>query len=200
MTEDLIITMAGAAAQRKVAPRSRVPASARGDEETTCNLLALAATSFKGEIAMRRFCAIEARELIARNWMAVKAVAAVAIKERWLSGQRIEDLIGEVDAAQADANQRYLAEHGLPDAGHVIAVCEQGRRRAKGVSRRQIADAALIVVLDYLAFGRVLDRETITDLVEFHADWKGRDSLLAVEKLGAMADQHRAACRHAVKP
>ncbi|MCH4560347.1 hypothetical protein [Mesorhizobium jarvisii] len=200
MTEDLIISMAGAAAQRKVAPRSKVPASARGDEETIRNLLALTATSFKSEIAMRRFCAIEARELISRNWAAVEAVAAVAIKERWLSGQRIGDLIGQVDAAQADANHRYLEEHGLPDAAQVMAVCEQGRRRAKGVSRRQIADAALIAVLDHLAFGRVLDRETITDLVEFHAGWKGRDSLLAVEKLGAMTDQHRAAYRHTVKP
>ncbi|TPN53993.1 hypothetical protein [Mesorhizobium sp. B1-1-7] len=200
MTEDLIITMAGAAAQRKVAPRSRVPASARSDEETTCNLLALAATSFKSEIAMRRFCAIEARELIARNWPAVEAVAAAAIKERWLSGQRIGDLIGQVDAAQADANSRYLEEHGLPDAGHVMAVCEQGRRRAKGVSRQQIANGALTAVLDHLAFGRPLNHAAIAEAVEIDAWWRHLDTVLAADKLNALVDQHRTAFRHTVKP
>ncbi|ESY92316.1 hypothetical protein [Mesorhizobium sp. LNHC229A00] len=192
MTENLIFTMAGAAAQRKVAPRSKVPDNARWDEEDTRNLLALAATSFKSEIALRRFCAIEARELITRNWLAVEAVAAVAIKERWLNGQRVGEVIDQVDAAQADANRRYLAEHGLPDAAHVMAVCEQGRRRAKGVSRQQIANAALRAVLDHLAFGRPLNPAAIAEAVEIDAWWRHLDKALAADKLNGMVDRHRA--------
>ncbi|UCI17872.1 hypothetical protein FJ970_22595 [Mesorhizobium sp. B2-1-8] len=202
VAEGMIISMAGPAAQRKFAPTSKVPSGARGDEEDIDKALALMATSYSSEMALRRFCVIEARELINRDWRSVEVLAAALIRERRLEGSRVRELLDEVAAAEAAASREYLDAHGLPDVDQVMAAFAEERRRAKGVSRRQIANSVLRTVVSHMAQGVALEPDAVISLLEIDASIADLDRNSATEKLRRMVDGQRAATewRAAIPP
>lgn len=183
---NIIVSLAGPAAQRRFRPRSGVADSARGDHDDCDRLAGVISCDMASENALRRHCAIEARALVKANWAAVKAVAEAAMHDRILSGTTIRAIVDLVDEkgrrTAADA-----AARATPDemAAAVISAAQR-RRREMTIPRGLVAEAALHCMAGFLSSGVAPDVNMVREHVGCIAEMRGRSPVKAIEKFNAI--------------
>jgi hypothetical protein len=187
---NLISTLAGPAAQRKYAPRSRVPYAARFDDDDADDLAVLLARCPAGETALRRFAYREAAALVAAEWPAVEALAAELMTRDEISGEEMIEIIRPIQEARAARIAPALDL--LPTQAEAEEHTERKRRKARPVSKRVIADAIFCLVERHLAAGdRVLDFAELRAQVETWALLSRLDPENALQKLDALVEKRR---------
>jgi hypothetical protein len=102
----IVVALAGAAAQRKYDRRSWRSFHSSGDYETAANLADAISSSTAASEAFLNWLAIATDDLIATRWVEVEKIAKALLEEKTLSGPRVRELILPGAIAVAPASER----------------------------------------------------------------------------------------------
>jgi hypothetical protein len=186
--EQAVIVAAGPEAQRRAAPRSRVPAGGVSDRAEIERLAHLLASDPKAERALVQYAMHEAATLVSGHRLAIAAVAAALEESEALNGNQIAAIVG-------DAEERAHPHlHLVPSDSDIDTYRAAQHRRARTVQRRDIADAVLQHVLQQFVTGDgTLTADDIDAAVRQPAERRGLDADGASDKLHCVIEQHRIA-------
>jgi hypothetical protein len=152
----LVLLLAGPAAQRLYAPRSRIRSSGSRDYKEA-GVLAGLAGYIGARDALLHWGAIEARELVRLHSHLVESVAEALLEHKELDGDRAREIIEDAEAVMRDAASRI----------DLAALPPPTPKRPRALGRREIADALLRA---YLARD---DRPSLEAVAADIADRKG---------------------------
>ena len=187
--EDLLIRFAGPAAQRRMAPRSGIPAAARSDHRTAATILSLAAASPESERALRRHLYFQARDMAENNWPEVEAVKALLLDRRRVRHAQIAEVIDRVEERRAQHASALMED--IPRLEKMVEELRFRRRRAEPVPRRILANAVFRATLDALATGHRLKEARVRQYIEGESYWRNVDPTTAMEKFERTLQSHR---------
>lgn len=186
----MIFALAGAAAQRRFAPRSRVPAFSGSDLALADRQAQIHSLSVRSEQALKRFAAEEAGALIDVQWHLVSSLAAALLEKDVMTHDDVGDVV-----LQAERQRAVLWTGEVPPA-HQLAKLKADRVAvARGVSRRDVEAAVADAALRYSVMRKPLDLSnpaTCAEIVERMA-FRGIDPDLASGKLTRLIEKGTAA-------
>jgi hypothetical protein len=182
-----IVSFAGPAAQAIARPGTRIRAGAIGDHEHIARTIGLLCRDMESEKALRRWCENEARGLVKARWSHIEAVALALLERRTLAGANVAEIVARIDRAEAERAAAMRPDVPLPSIAESEEHMRRKRRRAKGFSRRNLADAVLAEALAALARQEQtpLTFAVIADAVADRAALRDLDADLAVDRLRA---------------
>jgi hypothetical protein len=197
MVERMVMYGAGPIAQRRAAPRSRVPAGAVKDHAEVERLAMLLSTSPQGERALVRHVEHEARSLVQRNWPIIAAIAAALVERTTLTGAEVDAITAPIEAAEAMEARAYLARYGLPTDEQIELHRAERQARSRTVERRHIAEAVLRTVIRRMGTGNQtpLSADDLDAAVRDHAVSAGLDADVAAAKLWSTYARQQQALR-----
>jgi hypothetical protein len=194
LRQEIVIALAGPAAQRRAAPRSRVPAVGTVDRAEAARLASIVARDAKCERALLKYAANEARALVENEWPAIAALADSLLKAEHLSGDRAMRIIRAAEADREAAFREANRLHVVPSDDDLDVYSAEQHRRARTVQRRHVADAVLHHVLRQLAISDgMVSADDIESSVRDHAERRGLDADAASRKLATLTDAQRTA-------
>jgi hypothetical protein len=195
LMQGAVIALAGPAAQRRAAPRSRVPAVGTVDRAEAERLASIVARDAKCERALLTYAANEARALVENEWSVIEALADSLLKAEYLPGDRATRIIREAEADREAAFREANRLHVVPSDDDLDAYSAEQHRRTRTVQRRDVAEGVLQSVLTQLAIGDQdpLNSAEINAAVRDHAERRDLDADAASRKLHSMIDQKRTA-------
>ena len=110
--KQIIVFLAGAAAQRKYDRRSWRSFHSSSDYENAANLADAVSSSPAASEAFLRWLAIASDDLIAAHWQEVEEIAKALVEEKTLSGTRVRELISRA-IALAPAPERPMQSNSI---------------------------------------------------------------------------------------
>lgn len=188
--EKLVFLAAGPIAQRLAVPRSRDDGGLM-DRANARSLAILSSRAIEGERDLRRWARREGRALVLDHWPLVSDLAALFEgTDGLVSGQEIEAVADRYGRARIQA-ARQQPVPVIPTADQIAAY--EGRRLAKmrGASRRDIADAALMVVASRLGENDQAVASLMSKATEHLTASRGLDPDAVRDRLAGIVDRER---------
>ncbi|MCF3935272.1 hypothetical protein L1787_17875 [Acuticoccus sp. M5D2P5] len=190
---NVIVFLAGPAAQRMIYPRSHVPVSAAGDRREAEHYVRLLAGSVTAERALWRFCELEARHLVETYRHRVAGVAEALLAYTTISGDEIEAVIAGADEVQArivaEERERMKASDTTPTEADALHHHADMVRASRPITRRDAAGAALNFIL---AHPDRFDLSEVASFADFTPEGFAKDAGAVREKLVALAAREAA--------
>lgn len=185
--EHLTILAAGEVGERLLTRRR--PIGADADRDLAQDIVAVIAPNEQRQVL--HAAKAGAREILSNAWPLVLQVAdAMAAAPGLRPWRELAPLIEQHDAERARAYAEHLPSHGIPDTDDAAIVVEERRRRDRGVSRRDIAEAALQIVSARIANGQDELNGEMARALECVALARGLSLQLAASRLIAIIDRY----------
>lgn len=185
----LIFTLAGPAAQRKVAPRSKVRQAGSADIDAASRLARIHSLTPEAERSLLRFAEQEARALVNLSWVYVDEIAHALLAQDVLSGDQAAGILDGIQQKQTGAWQP-----GPHPTREALAAYECARAlRSKTISRRDVADAVLDAVLRRTVTGEplALDDPSMESEVVIRLGLRGFDADQSLAKYSNLISDQR---------
>lgn len=189
VVEDAVAAACGPAAQRRFAPRSEVRAGAKIDYLTIAESIELISQTAGGHLPLRTYVNREAAWHVATDWPAITAVAEALMAHETLTGKALIRIAEASDAEQAELVRKVQRHAGKqPNADEIEEVRKERRRRAKGISRRDIGELVLDEILDRARIGETsITIASLADALRTNARYRGVSGDLAAHKFSKLA-------------